>query len=92
MLPKTPTRLFWDIKDHKPDLGNVNWVSRRIFEQGSVKDIADLIIHYGKDKVIKAMTSTPYMDEDIMYLAAAVLGIPLKEFLCYTTKQYRRVF
>lgn len=92
MLPETSTRLFWDIKDHKPDLGNVDWVVRRVFEQGNMENIADLIIYYGKDKVSKVMTSIPFMDEDIMYLAAAVLGVPLKDFLCYITKQYRRIF
>ena len=92
-LPDLPKVLFWDIPGQTPDYENhPEWVIKRVFERGSMEDIAEVIIFYGNEKVKKVLTTTLHLDEDILYLASAILDIPLKNFLCYSTRQYRKIF
>lgn len=92
-LPHLPQTLFWDIHAQAPDYKNhAEWVIRRVFERGSLEDIAEIILFYGKGKIKKAMTTAPHLDEDILYLASAILAVPLTDFQCYTTNQYRKIF
>lgn len=91
--PELPKLLFWDIQNQSPDYKNhPEWVIKRVFERGSLEDIAEIILFYGKEKVKKVLTATPHLDEDILYLASAILDIPLKNFRCYSTRQYRKIF
>jgi hypothetical protein len=57
-----------------------------------MEDIAEIIIFYGKEKVNETLTTAPDMDEDILYLASAILGVPLTDFLCDSTRQYLKIF
>lgn len=92
-LPNLPKVLFWDIPGQTPDYKNHSeWVIKRVFERGSMEDIAEVILFYGKEKVKEALTTTLHLDEDILYLASAILDIPLTNFLCYSTRQYRKIF
>ena len=88
-----PKALFWDIPGQSPDYKNhPEWVVKRVFNRGSMEDIAEIIIFYGKEKVKEVLTTSLHLDEDILYLASAILKIPLKNFLCYSTRQYRKIF
>lgn len=92
-LPDLPKVLFWDIPDQVPDYENhPEWVIKRVFERGSMEDIAEVILFYGNEKVKEVLTATMHLDEDILYMASAILDIPLKNFLCYSTRQYRKIF
>jgi hypothetical protein len=92
-LPNLPKVLFWDIQRQAPDYENhPEWVIQRVLERGSMDDIAEVILFYGKEKVKEVLTTTLHLDEDILYLASAILDIPLKNFLCYSTRQYRKIF
>ncbi len=92
-LPNLPKVLFWDIPGQAPDYENhPEWVIKRVFERGSMEDIAEIILFYGKEKVKEVLTATWHLDEDILYLASAILDTPLKSFLCYSTRQYRKIF
>lgn len=92
-LPDLPKALFWDIPGQAPDYKNHSeWVIKRVFDRGSMEDIAEIIIFYGKEKVKEVLTTSPHLDEDILYLASAILETPLKNFLCYSTRQYRKIF
>jgi|SRR5690349_13153023 hypothetical protein len=92
-LPDLPKALFWDIPGQAPDYKNhPEWVIKRVFDRGSMEDIAEIIIFYGKEKVKEVLTTSPHLDEDILYLASAILETPLKNFLCYSTRQYRKIF
>lgn len=92
-LPDLSKVLFWDIPEQTPDYENhPEWVIKRVFERGSMEDIAEIILFYGKKKVKAVLTATPHLDEDILYLASAILDTPLNDFLCYSTRQYRKIF
>ncbi len=92
-IPELPKRLFWDIPGQTPDYANhPAWVIQRVFERGSMEDIAEVIVFYGEKKVKEVLTAAPHLDEDILYLASAILSTPLSEFLCYSTRQYRKIF
>lgn len=91
--PKLPKVLFWDIPGQTPDYEyHPEWVIQRVIERGSMEDIAEIIIFYGEKKVKDILTAAPHLDEDILYLAAAILNTPLNEFQCYSIKQYRKIF
>ena len=92
-VPELPKVLFWDIPGQIPDYENhPEWVIQRVFERGSMEDIAEIIVYYGEKKVKKVLTAVSHLDEDILYLASAILNTPLNEFLCYSTRQYRKIF
>ena len=92
-FPELPNRLFWDIPGQTPDYeNNPEWVIQRVFERGSMEDIAEVIVYYGQKKAKEVLTAAPHLDEDILYLASAILSTPLSEFLCYSTNQYRKIF
>lgn len=85
--------VIWDIKDHVPQYDqHPKWIILRVFEYGRMEDIADIINYYGFDKVSQVLTHEPHLSEDIMDLASAILEVPVSEFLCYITKQYRRIY
>lgn len=45
-----------------------------------MEDIAEIILFYGTEKVKEVLTTTLHLDEDILYLASAILDTPFKEF------------
>lgn len=92
-LPDLPQVLFWDIPKQTPDYENhPEWVIKRVFERGSMENIAEIMLYYGREKTKEVLTATPHLDEDILYLASAILDTPLNDFLCYSTRQYRKIF
>lgn len=92
-LPDLPKVLFWDIPGQTPDYVNhPEWVIKRVFERGSMEDIAEILLFYGKEEVKDVLTTTLHLDEDILYLASAILNTPLKNFLCFSTRAYRKIF
>jgi hypothetical protein len=92
-LPDLPGVLFWDIPKQTPDYKNhPAWVIKRVFERGSMEDIAEILLFYGNEKVKTVLTAAPHLDEDILFLASAILNTPLNDFLCYPTRQYRKIF
>ncbi len=92
-LPELPKVLFWDIPGQTPDYENYpEWVIQRVFERGSMEDIAEIIVFYGEKQVKDVLTAAPHLDEDVLYLAATILDTPLNEFQCYSTRQYRKIF
>lgn len=91
--PELPKILFWDIPGQTPDYKNhPEWVIQRVFERGTMEDIAEIIIYYGEKEVKEVLTAAPHLDEDILYLASVILNTPLNKFLCYSTRQYRKIF
>ena len=71
---------------------NAESIIVRIFERGTMDEIVDAYLHYGKEKCVHILLDAPYLMEKTMYLSKAILDISdLNQFRCYITKQYHPV-
>ncbi len=86
-------KTFWDINISEMDLEqNAESIIVRIFERGTMDEIVDAYLHYGKEKCVDILLDAPYLMEKTMYLSKAILDISdLNQYRCYTTKQYHPV-
>lgn len=92
-LPDLPKVLFWDIEGQTPDYANHSeWVINRVFSYGSLEDIAEIILYYGEGKIKDVLTNEPWLSKEVLYLASAILDVPLNHFKCYIRKQFRKSF
>ena len=83
---------FWDVDMKKLDYEtHANAIIRRVFDNGSWEDILEVVLHYGKEKIIAALTSAPYLKEITIVFASKLFHIPYADFKCYTTKQYHPI-
>lgn len=93
IFPDLPKVLFWDIPNQTPDYEkHPEWVINRVFSYGSLENIAEIIIFYGEEKVKGVLTNEPWLSKEVLYLASAILSVPLNQFTCYTLKQFRKGF
>jgi len=83
---------FWDVDMDKLDYEiQANAIIRRVFDHGSWEDILEVIVYYGKEKVITALTSAPYLKEITIVFASKLFHIPYADFKCSTTKQFHPI-
>jgi hypothetical protein len=83
---------FWDVDMDKLDYKKqANAIIRRVFDHGSWEDILEVIAWYGKEKVIAALISAPYLKEITTVFASKLFHIPYADFKCSTTKQFHPI-
>ena len=83
---------FWDVDMEKLDYEiQANAIIRRVFDNGSWEDILEVIAYYGKEKVISALVSAPYLKEITIVFASKLFHIPYADFKCSTTKQFHPI-
>ncbi len=70
---------------------NADYIIAKVFDRGSLQDILETVVYYGDDKVIKALTSAPYLMEKTVVFASKLFNIPTSSFKCFTTKQYHPI-
>ena len=81
-------RAFWDVDMNKLDYGSkANYIIRKVFDFGSWEDILEVVAYFGKGKIIKALTTAPYLMEKTFVFASKIFNIPISEFKCSTTRQ-----
>ena len=86
------SKAFWDVDMSKLDYEkNADYIIRKVFEYGSLEDILELTVYYGKEKVKKVLINSSYLQENTQYFASLFLNIPRHQFKCYNTKQYHPV-
>ena len=68
-----------------------NAIIRRVFDNGSWKDILEVMVYYGKEKVVTALTSAPYLKEITIVFASKLFHTPYADFKCYTNKQFHSI-
>lgn len=79
---------FWDIDMSRLDYeGKANYIIRQVFDYGSWDDVLEVTAYYGKEKVVEALTTAPYLMEKTMVFASKLFNIPVKNFKCSTTRQ-----
>ena len=83
---------FWDVDMDKLDYEkNADYIIAKVFDNGSLQDIMEIIAWYGDDKVAKALMNTSYLKEITMVFASKLFNIPISSFKCSTTKQYHPI-
>ena len=83
---------FWDVDMDKLDYEiQANAIIRRVFDNGSWEDILEVMVYYGKEKVLNALTSAPYLKEITIVFASKLFHIPYADFKCSTTKQFHSI-
>ena len=83
---------FWDTDMSKLDYETqANAIIRKVFDYGSWEDVLQIVAWYGKEKVVQALITAPYLKEITMVFASKIFHIPISNFKCSTTKQYHPI-
>jgi len=85
-------RAFWDIDMSKLDYEKQgDYIIRKVFENGSLDDILEIISYYGKPRVIKTLVDATYLKESTLYFSSLLFNVPRQQFRCYNTRQLHPV-
>jgi hypothetical protein len=88
MKPIFNKTIFWDVNFETLDYDRyAHFVIERVFERGDIEDIRQCRRYYGDEKVREALTQAKFIQEHIMYFAAAVINERVENFRCYTLRQ-----
>lgn len=79
-----PTYAFWDVDREKLDLEkDKNFIISRMFERAKLDDVFAIVALYGRGTAASVLKRNKYLNRQGVYLAHAVLGIPLQNFKAY---------
>ncbi len=79
--PQLSPYLFWDTDRTRLDWqGNAAFVIRRAFERGTLDDLLEVLVYYGREKVIAVLTSAEDLSEMVVALASVVFSLKPEEF------------
>jgi len=75
---------FWDVSRELLDVGQDKvFIISRLFERGKLDDVLFIISLYGKGEVCSVLTNHKYLNRSGLFLAHALLAIPLTNFSSY---------
>ena len=81
-----PGYAFWDVKRENLDFSRDKaFIISRMFERGKFDDVLSTIVFYGKDEAAKVLQNNKYLNRQGVFLAHALLGLPLQDFKAYVT-------
>jgi hypothetical protein len=84
-----PGYAFWDVERESLDFSkDKNFIISRMFERGNLDDVLSLIVFYGKDEAARILVSNRYLNRQGLYLAHALLGLPIQDFKSYGTLKH----
>ena len=84
-----PKYAFWDVDCDKLDLSrDRNFIISRIFERGKFDDILSFIVIYGNDEAGAILRNNKYLSRKGIFLAHALLGLPLQDFKAYASLKH----
>jgi hypothetical protein len=87
--PTLPGYAFWDVKRENLDFSrDKRFIISRMFERGSLDDVLSVIGYYGKDDTGETLQTNKYLNRQGLFLAHALLGLPLQDFKAYGTLKY----
>jgi len=79
---------FWDLDYEKLDpINSRRIIIERVFTLGNLNEVKLLTRFYGKEAIIKTLCGLTYIDPKTLNFFSVVLGVPKKNFKCYTQRQ-----
>lgn len=81
--PELSPYLFWDT-----DRTRLNWqrdaafVIQRTFERGTLNDLLEVLVHYGRERVVEVLTQAEDLPDGVAALASVLFNVPSHEFRC----------
>ena len=84
--PELSPYLFWDTDRTRLDWErDAAFVIRRTFERGSLNDLLEVLVHYGREQVVGVLTQVEDLPDGVAALASVLFNVPAHEFRCYTS-------
>ena len=85
-----PGYVFWDTDRGQLDLlKDKSMIVSRMFERGKLDDVLSVIVVYGKEEVARVLQDNKYLSRQGLFLAHALLGLPLQDFKSYILFKHR---
>lgn len=78
---------FWDIDITPGKPVSKRLIVERIFNFGTLAEMASLIRYYGRDEVEKTLLNLNFLDPKTLNFVSKFFNRPKKEFKCYTRRQ-----
>lgn len=79
--PQLSPYLFWDTDRDRLDWQrNAAFVIRRAFERGTLDDLLEVLVYYGREKVVAVLTSAEDLPEMVVALASMVFSLKPEDF------------
>lgn len=78
---------FWDIEIPYGKVVSKRLVIERIFNFGTLAEMAFVIRYYGKEDVEKILRNLNYIDPKTLNFISKLFNRPKKEFRCFTRRQ-----
>jgi hypothetical protein len=86
-LQSLSPHLWWDMdKNQLDDQLHAGQIIVRIAMRGGEEDFKKMIRFYGRDVIVKHLTSARYLDKLTLNFCACIFNVPLTSFRCYTEK------
>lgn len=84
-----PKYAFWDVNREDLDFSrDKNFIISRMFERGKFDDVLSIIVMYGKVETGKTLLKNKYLSRSGLFLAHALLGLPLQDFKAYASLKH----
>jgi hypothetical protein len=82
----SPKYVFWVVSIEKLDISrDKDFIISRMFERGKLDHLLSTIVFYGKDSTGRVLQNNKYLNRSGLFLAHALLGLPLQDFKAYAT-------
>jgi hypothetical protein len=78
---------FWDIDITPGKPVSKRLIVERIFNFGTLAEMASLIRYYGREEVEKTLLNLNFLDPKTLNFVSKFFNRPKKEFKCYTRRQ-----
>ncbi len=87
--PQLSPYLLWDTDRTRLDWQrNAAFVIRRAFERGTLDDLLEVLVYYGREKVVAVLTQAEDLPEMVIALASVVFSLKPVDFRCYTSPPF----
>ena len=88
-----PPFLLWSYNKKKIDPEKMyKTIIEQVIDRGSIKDIANVIMYYGINKVQEVTLQMPVLNPKRVNLMALLWDIPIEQFKAWNTRDWEKVY
>ena len=91
-IPQLSSRAFWSGKTPSDEKMFTEWkdgIIMNVFENGTFDDMIELMVYYGREKVIESLMKAIPLKRSTLNLCCAMFNLPIGKFKCYTENRFR---